>query len=68
MDARFVGAVLAGVLCGLWPLIFGLKRQRVALAVGGFAVCLVGSSWRSRGQPCYVAPGGPPLHCGAGGP
>ena len=42
MDSEIiVGAVLAGIVCGLVPLIFGHVRGEKGLAWGGFAACLV---------------------------
>jgi hypothetical protein len=37
-----VGAVTVGILYGLVPLLFGLKRQRVGLAWAGFAASTAG--------------------------
>jgi hypothetical protein len=37
-----VGAIAVGIICGLVPLIFGLKKQRVALAWAGFAASAAG--------------------------
>ncbi len=36
------GALLVGALCGLVPLILGLKRNKEGLAWGGFAACVAG--------------------------
>lgn len=42
MDSELIiGAILAGIVCGLVPLIFGLVRGEKGLAFGGFAACLV---------------------------
>ena len=37
-----IGALLVGFVFGLVPLICGLIKKRVGLAIGGFAACLVG--------------------------
>ena len=37
-----VGALIVGVVCGLFPLVFGLTRGQTALAVGGFVACIAG--------------------------
>ena len=37
-----IGALIAGVVCGLVPLVFGLMRGQTALAVGGFVACIAG--------------------------
>ena len=43
MDSELIiGAILAGVVCGLVPLITGLVRGEKGLAWGGFAACIVG--------------------------
>lgn len=36
-----VGAAGVGLLCGLIPLIMGLKRQQAVLAIIGFVLCIV---------------------------
>ena len=42
MDSEIIiGALLAGIVCSLVPLIFGLVRGEKGLAWGGFAACLV---------------------------
>ncbi len=42
MDSEMIiGAVLAGIVCGLIPLIFGLVRGEKGLAWGGFGACIV---------------------------
>lgn len=42
-QALVIGAVV-GTLCGLVPLIVGLVRNQVVLAVGGFVSCVVGGA------------------------
>jgi hypothetical protein len=37
-----VGAIVAGVVCGLVPLIVGLTRGEKGLAWGGFVSCIIG--------------------------
>ena len=37
-----VGAIVAGVICGVVPLIVGLTRGETGLAWGGFVSCIVG--------------------------
>ena len=39
-DAALFGAI-AGALCGLAPLIYGIVKQRVLLGVAGLAACVV---------------------------
>ena len=42
MDSELIiGAILAGIVCGLVPLIFGHVRKEKGLAWGGFAACIV---------------------------
>ena len=42
MDSELIiGAILAGIVCGLVPLIFGLVRGEKGLAWGGFGACIV---------------------------
>lgn len=36
----WVGALIAGVVAGLFPLVFGLTRDQTPLAIGGFVACL----------------------------
>ena len=36
-----VGALFIGAVCGLIPLIAGLIKKRIALAVSGFIVCMI---------------------------
>lgn len=40
--ASLIGAAVVGFVFGLVPLICGLIKKRVGLAIGGFAACLVG--------------------------
>lgn len=40
--ASIIGALAVGFVFGLVPLICGLVKKRVGLAIGGFAACLVG--------------------------
>ncbi len=40
--ASIIGALVVGFVFGLVPLICGLVKKRVGLAIGGFAACLVG--------------------------
>jgi membrane protein implicated in regulation of membrane protease activity len=35
-----IGALVAGVLCGLIPLIYGLVKRQQALAFGGLVACI----------------------------
>jgi hypothetical protein len=42
MSSTMIGAVAAGGLCGLVPLVYGLARGEPELAVAGFAACLIG--------------------------
>jgi hypothetical protein len=44
MSSSIIGAIVAGALCGLVPLIYGLARAQTGLAAGGFAACLLGSA------------------------
>jgi hypothetical protein len=42
MDSELIiGAILAGIVCGLVPLIFGHVKGEKGLAWGGFAACIV---------------------------
>jgi hypothetical protein len=41
MSSTMIGAVVAGGLCGLVPLVYGLARGETGLAVCGFAACLI---------------------------
>jgi hypothetical protein len=42
MDSELIViAIVAGVVCGLVPLIFGLVRGETGLAWGGFGACIV---------------------------
>jgi len=36
------GSLLVGALCGLIPLLTGLKKEKKGLAIGGFCACVVG--------------------------
>ena len=42
MSSTMIGAVAAGGLCGLVPLVYGLARGETGLALCGFAACLIG--------------------------
>ena len=43
MDSELIiGAIVAGVICGLVPLITGLVKGENALAWGGFVACIAG--------------------------
>jgi hypothetical protein len=42
MSIAVVAALVAGVICGLFPLVYGLTRGRTSLAAGGFVACVVG--------------------------
>jgi hypothetical protein len=42
MSSTIIGALVAGAICGLVPLIYGLTRGQTALAVGGFVACVIG--------------------------
>jgi hypothetical protein len=42
MTTAVAAALIAGIVCGLVPLIYGLRRGQTGLAVGGFVACLVG--------------------------
>jgi hypothetical protein len=42
MSSTIIGAVVAGALCGVVPLVYGLVRGEPVLAVGGFAACVIG--------------------------
>jgi hypothetical protein len=44
MSSPMIGAVAAGGLCGLVPLVYGLARSETGLALLGFAACLVGGA------------------------
>jgi membrane protein implicated in regulation of membrane protease activity len=35
-----IGALVAGVLCGLIPLVYGLVKRQQALAFGGLVACV----------------------------
>ena len=37
-----IGALVAGIVCGLVPLVYGLIKGENALAWGGFAACIGG--------------------------
>ena len=39
-----LGVMAAGVGCGLWPLITGLRKDRPVLAILGFFVCIPSAS------------------------
>jgi hypothetical protein len=41
MSSTMIGAVVAGGLCGLVPLVYGLARGETGLALCGFAACLI---------------------------
>jgi hypothetical protein len=40
-SAAIVAALAIGVICGLVPLIYGLRKGQTGLAWGGFAACIV---------------------------
>jgi hypothetical protein len=42
MSSPIIGAIVAGAICGLVPLVYGIARGHTGLAVGGFLACLVG--------------------------
>ena len=43
MDSELIiGAIVAGVICGLVPLITGLVKGENSLAWGGFVACIAG--------------------------
>jgi hypothetical protein len=42
MTTTLVAAIIAGAVCGLVPLIYGLNKGQTGLAVGGFFACLAG--------------------------
>ncbi|WP_202708911.1 hypothetical protein [Sporosalibacterium faouarense] len=37
-----VGALVVGVLCGLIPLILGVRRKQKGLAITAFILCIIG--------------------------
>ena len=37
-----LGALVIGILSGCVPLIYGLNKNQLALALGGFFACIVG--------------------------
>ena len=39
LEQSILFGFIAGVVCGLAPLIFGAMRGRIALGVGGFVAC-----------------------------
>jgi hypothetical protein len=41
-ELRWLGALLIGVLCGLIPIIAGVKRDKRELAAAGFIACVIG--------------------------
>jgi len=41
MEPWLIGALLIGILSGCVPLIYGLKKNQLALALGGFFACIV---------------------------
>jgi hypothetical protein len=41
MSSTMIGAVAAGGLCGLVPLVYGLARGETRLGLCGFAACLI---------------------------
>src|SRR3954451_8910711 len=42
MSMTIVGAFVAGSICGLVPLVYGLADRQTGLAVGGFVGCVIG--------------------------
>ena len=42
MSMTIVGAFVAGAICGLVPLVYGLADGQTGLAVGGFVGCVIG--------------------------
>lgn len=42
--AAFIGALAVGFLIGLVPLITGIVKKRIGLAIGGFFACLAGGA------------------------
>ena len=38
-----IGILIAGIFCGLIPLITGIVKKRVPLGIAGFVSCLIGS-------------------------
>jgi hypothetical protein len=38
---KIVGAIVVGILCGLGPLIYGIRKGKVGLAIGGLLTCIV---------------------------
>ncbi len=36
-----IGALLVGVVCGIAPLVMGIRRDQLSLGLGGFAACVV---------------------------
>lgn len=41
MSSTVLGALFIGILSGCVPLIYGLKQNQLALAIGGFFACIV---------------------------
>ena len=42
MSTTIIGAFVAGAICGLVPLVYGLATGETGLAVGGFVACVIG--------------------------
>lgn len=40
-DGVYFGALLTGIIIGLIPIIYGLKKEKIGLAIGGFFVCVI---------------------------
>jgi Zn-dependent protease with chaperone function len=41
MSSTIIGATVAGAICGLVPLVYGLARGETGLGLAGFAACLI---------------------------
>jgi len=41
MESVLFGALLIGILSGCVPLIYGLNKNQLALALGGFFACII---------------------------
>lgn len=39
-NGALIGAMVAGVLCGLWPLLTGFNRDRPVIGIVGFFACV----------------------------
>jgi hypothetical protein len=41
MSSTVIGATIAGAICGLVPLVYGIARGETGIGLAGFAACLI---------------------------